>query len=237
MSSPERKLTANLTSAGAGNLLDVNERLHALAPRLKERRPEDIEKALALVTEYGELISDAEREEERIVKEFERLQKLLPEARLRRIDLVVGGKTMEALITEMQNNNIVVTKEAKEILMGDQCVVSTHPQKVTLVKIMVEDLQLESSTTEAILTKAVSLGLGICSPEIAPYYRLKYTDQSQIEVVCLGMKEVAVSGFRGCGLLCLSAETNSRKLSVEGGKKPKPVRWVQEIDFVFSLKV
>ncbi len=62
MGSPEKHLTSNPTPAEAGNLLDVNEKLHALAPRLKNRRPEDVFKALRLVQSYSGIVNETLRD-------------------------------------------------------------------------------------------------------------------------------------------------------------------------------
>ncbi len=61
MSSPEKQLTANLQPEQSGNLLDVNEKLHGLAGRLKDKKPEDVLEALRLVNQYAKAL-DVERD-------------------------------------------------------------------------------------------------------------------------------------------------------------------------------
>ncbi len=65
------KLTANPSPEQAGTLLDVNEELHALALRLKARKPEDVARALRLVEQYGKAVMPVENEMPESLKKLE----------------------------------------------------------------------------------------------------------------------------------------------------------------------
>ncbi len=234
MEKPHSYLTANNSPAKAVGLLDLNEQLHALSPRLKERRPEDVARALSLVTDYGKLVADENREV-KVDNEFKRLQSLLPEAVLLRYNLVVGGKTREQLFREMDEKFIEIMDDAKKILQNESFDNSDSPRNITLVRIKLQDLNIEEGSTENILNKARELGLDICPPEIAPYYRLMFDDQLENETVCLGMEEVSLSGKKQVYTLSLQKVDGRLRLGVMKGLINE--HWRQSVNFVFCLRV
>lgn len=162
-------LTANPSPQESVGLLEVNERLHGLAGRLKERRPEDVAEALKLVQEYGSLVADNRSFEDR---EFERIQKLLPEAKIERVRLQIGGKTASQLLKDLEVKHVKVDHNVKQMMLGSEFVISELPETVDLVEIKVEDLSPNKFTMKDVFDRMRDLGLTWCPEEAGPYLRL-----------------------------------------------------------------
>ncbi len=165
----EKTLTADIQPADAGSLLDVNEKLHTLAPQLKERRPEDIAIALKLVEKYaGIVIEDTKSVDER----FERLQSLLPGVEIERVKLVVG-EVPASKIAENLASIVPIMKNAESLLVHCQKTMENMREKAEIVVIEIQALQLKSfksSNLENIFKKVEKLGLRLCTEEMAVSY-------------------------------------------------------------------
>ncbi len=167
----EKNLTANLPSHKSGNLLDVNERLHELAGRLKERRPEDVAEALKLVEAYGSLVADNKSFSDMA---FEKLQQLLPEAKLEKIDLILGEKSKEVVMKEL-NEFCHVSENVSNDIASISFMDGKH--SVSLVKLRIRDLMSDNLSVLSVLNSARDLGLFVATPEISALLRLKITNQ------------------------------------------------------------
>ncbi len=183
----ERKLTANLAPHKDVSLLDVNEKLRDMAPRLKERKPEDVSRALALVTEYGELMA-GETREIKIQGELERLQKLLPEAKIKRISFVVEKTTKEKLLKDLENQDVRVAGNVGDAIRGNDFPAVIEARTLELVELHVSDFELDARNTRNIFEKAESLGLQLCPVETGPCLRVQMNAQSLQETFYVASK-------------------------------------------------
>ncbi len=187
MEKPHSKLTADPTQTEAVSLLDVNEKLHDLAPQLKERRPEDVASALSLVEQYTKLVIENEFNAD---EAFQELQKQLPDAKLEMVKLEVGGKTVDELIAEMKERNIKIDDHAMALLMNPKFITEEAKKQVCLVKILIKDFNMDKASNDEILNKAKQLGLRLCKPEEAIYYRLYLKNQGRGERIFVQMEKV-----------------------------------------------
>ncbi len=163
-------LTANPSPQESVGLLEVNERLHGLAGRLKERRPEDVAEALKLVEAYGSLVEENKSIAD---KEFDRIEKLFPGAEIGRIKLEIGGKTKEQLFKEMEKD-IFLMENVEDIIKNKLFFVGTEKKAIDLVTIKVQDLTHGIVARGAIFEAAEKAGLKLCPMATGIYLRLRY---------------------------------------------------------------
>ena len=158
-----------------------------------------------------------------------------PEGKVRRDEIVIGGKSKGELEQELARNGINVTSYAQSMMKNRDFTTLKDPQQVDLVHLHVRDLGIKKDypTTTDIYSRAEELGLTLCPPETGPQYRLAYTGQPMDEWFYIGMKPIADSrghpsvfnlGHRGGGLWLRDAWTRPGD------------RWSPEDEFVFSLR-
>ncbi len=227
MEKPQSHLTANPTSADAGSLLDVNEKLHALSLRLKEKRPEDVAKALSLVNQYSEMMI---KNESQVDLQFQKLQDMFPDAKFERISVFIDNKSVGELLNEMSDAGIDVTSTSKGILYKHNSKFG-KPRTVELVKFRLKDLALGVVNTFELYARTYALGLSVCPMEAVPFLRLNYLKQTQGERLYVGMTPIPaleqsediflVYNVSGLGLAFWPALQQSE--------------WEEECQFVFCL--
>jgi hypothetical protein len=102
-----------------------------------------------------------------------------------------------------------ITDWANEILDDVTC--SQEEKEVDLVLLSTDDLGLKDENWTKyrdICTKAIELGLEICSAEVGFALRLQYPDQPRGESVRMPVE--AVTGWRDYGFICVSCGSNGR---------------------------
>ncbi len=174
MENPKTHLTGNLPPQKSGSLLDVNERLHNLAPRLRERKSEDVVEAMRLVTEFGDIVGVEKSEAD---LEFERIQQLLPEAELERFSLDINPMTADEIGEALKEKNIDFPEATTNVIESTMFNRYNKPLRMDLVSVRINDLHVESELLSDLESKIDELKLVRCSPVVPAYFRLKYEKQ------------------------------------------------------------
>lgn len=127
-----------------------------------------------------------------------------PESKIRRDDVMIGGRSAEQLITDLENTEIgnekmhvsdFVKAMMRKKTTDDEYGVfetQTKSEKIVLVRLTVPDLGFPNgATTKQIFDKLEEYGLELCPAEVGPCYRQKYTDQPMGEHLYIGMKQIS----------------------------------------------
>lgn len=128
---------------------------------------------------------------------FEKLSHLehiytsFPEARIRRSQLEIGGKTAQKLERELEQKNFKIYDYARDMLQSRDFTTLKNPEQIDLVRLKVQDLGFTSgTTTDQIYTRAQELGLELCPAEVGPHQRLKDIDQPMGDYYQIAMKQI-----------------------------------------------
>lgn len=115
-----------------------------------------------------------------------------PEHRIIREEIAVGGKTGEELLTELEENNVQLSADAKSFI--EQHVEGTiEIEEKQFFQLTLEDLGLEGElTTEKINARAKEFGLKLMSPESAIYYRLHTLEKGSDSLKYLAMEAQSI---------------------------------------------
>lgn len=103
-----------------------------------------------------------------------------PEGKIEIQYLEVGGKSKAQLISELKQANVDMPGSIVRIFGKTDFHTSPTRRKVRVVKLKIKDLGLlgGGGAIDEIYEKAESLGLELCSPEVAVYQRIKDVNQS-----------------------------------------------------------
>ena len=158
-----------------------------------------------------------------------------PEGKVRRDEIVIGGKSKGELEQELARNGINVTSYAQSMMKNRDFTTLKDPQQVDLVHLHVRDLGIKKDypTTTDIYSRAEELGLTLCPPETGPQYRLAYTGQPMDEWFYIGMKPIAASGGNP---RVFALEHRGDGLWLHGPWTRPGSEWDPEREFVFSLR-
>ncbi len=186
-------LTANPTAAESANLLDVNEKLHALSSRLKEKRPEDVLDALKLVNQYGESVGIHDLAKARI--EFDRIQQLLPKAKMILVD--IGSDTIgeKQLIKDLRDDKVVVEESIEKLVSEGFNKQETVNGRQFIILIREPDLGLAVPSSGNILGKAKELGLEVCSLKDALLLVKQFIGKKRFGLIKLIYEECKFTAF------------------------------------------
>ncbi|MFY9493348.1 MAG: hypothetical protein WAP55_02645 [Minisyncoccia bacterium] len=121
-----------------------------------------------------------------------------PDKKIARVNVEIGGKSAEQLISEMEAAGINISDYTKSMLKNREFVPGKNPEEATLIRLTVADLGLKSSTTtDQIYERAQILGLELCPADTGPNYCLKYRNQPLNqpldEWIYMGMKQITGS--------------------------------------------
>ncbi len=183
------KLTADLNASKNAGLLGVNEALHDLAPRLRKKKPEDIARALALVNDYAELV-ELDPTDIVYLKEFKRIQDLLPGVELERIKLDVGVKTVSDIREEILANLNSYDESVIRIIADVDYEPESIRRRINLVKVKIRDLGVENKIG-IVYDKAKSLGLELCPLEVGPLLFTQDPSLPKFRKLIIAMNQVS----------------------------------------------
>lgn len=114
-----------------------------------------------------------------------------PEGKIRKMETIIGGKTKQELIKELQEKKINISNYAKQMMDNKDFTTSKKSEQIDLIRLTVEDLGfLNGATTQEIYEKAQELGLELCPAETGPNIRLNYLDQPLGEWFRIAMKQI-----------------------------------------------
>lgn len=171
---------------------------------------------------------------DKLPKDFEHVYTSFPEGKIRRRTLEIGGKTVEALETELAQAGINISSYAKDMLHSSDFTTQKAPQKLDTVRLKVQDLGLRgTSTTDQVYARAKELGFELCPAEVGPHMRLEDTTQPLGELYLIAMKQIADS-IGGPSVFRLARDGDGLWL-YDGWARPDR-RWDPEYVFVFSLR-
>jgi hypothetical protein len=129
------------------------------------------------------------------LKNVEEIYTAFPEARIRKSELTIGGKTKVELEKEMRGKKINISERSQDMLKSPDFTTLANPEEISLVRLKVEDLGFTSfATTEQIYARAQELGLELCPAEVAPHQRLKDMDQPLDDWYWIAMKPISGRG-------------------------------------------
>lgn len=123
---------------------------------------------------------------------IEHIYTRFPEERVRKEDLVVGGKTKVQLEQEMKESGSQIGSYAQQIMESEDFKPSLRAEQMQFIRLTVASLFGDgaASTTEQIYKRIKELGLELCPPETGPEYRLQYKNQPMGECLRIGMKQI-----------------------------------------------
>ena len=131
---------------------------------------------------------------QKLPENLEHVYTSFPDKKIRRENIVIGGKTAEQLISEMETAKINISDYAKSMMKNPDFIPGKNQEEATLIRLTVADLGFKTNaTTDQIFERAQKLGLELCPPDTGPNYRLKYKDQPLNEWVRIGMKQITGS--------------------------------------------
>ncbi len=131
---------------------------------------------------------------QKLPENLEHVYTSFPDKKIRRENIVIGGKTAEQLISEMETAKINISDYAKSMMKNPDFIPGKNQEEATLIRLTVADLGFKTNaTTDQIFERAQKLGLELCPPDTGPNYRLKYKDQPLNEWVRIGMKQITDS--------------------------------------------
>ena len=169
-----------------------------------------------------------------------------PESEILRDDVMIGGRSAEQLITDIENTKIgnekmhvsnLAKAMMRKTITDDEYAVfetQTEPKKIDLVRLTVRDLGFpQTATTKQIFDKIEEYGLELCPAEVGPNYRLKYTDQPMGEYLLVGMKQISDS----CGNPdVFELERDGAGLWLDSYWAKPTNKWNPDYVFVFRLR-
>ena len=123
---------------------------------------------------------------------IENIYTAFPEGKIRRENVIIGGKTSKELAGELKKKKINVSSYAEDMLKSKDFTVSQSLESLTLVRLKVKDLGFtREPTTDEIYAKEKKLGLELCPAEVGPHLRLQYEDQPLGEWFYIAMKQIS----------------------------------------------
>jgi hypothetical protein len=137
---------------------------------------------------------------------LEKIYTSFPESEVVKSTLVLNAKSPEMLVRDLLLSNTVVYEGARRMILSPEFSQQKQPlagmkrfliglfgQTVPVVKLRISDLGFQgSATTEEVFSRAKTLGLELCSPEMGPLYRLAHSDVSN-NLLVIGMKPLLVT--------------------------------------------
>jgi hypothetical protein len=95
-------------------------------------------------------------------------------------EISIGGLTKEQLISQLTEKGVQFNKYANVLFEHPNFIPSDKPERVTLVTVKLQDLQLSNPCSfEQIVSKALNLGLKLCPLYLGAFLRLSYLDQPE----------------------------------------------------------
>src|SRR3990167_6214952 len=112
------------------------------------------------------------------------------------IHLTIGGKTATQLLADLKSAGINISTYAQSMVESPDFTTLPEKEKINLVRITVGDMfdDKNNHTMNQIYAQAIKVGYDLCPAEVAPHYRLQYTDQPINEWIYVGMKPLAGPG-------------------------------------------
>ena len=112
------------------------------------------------------------------------------------IPLTIGGKTATQLLADLKSAGINISTYAQSMVESPDFTTLPEKEKINLVRITVGDMfdDKNNHTMNQIYAQAIKVGYDLCPAEVAPHYRLQYTDQPINEWIYVGMKPLAGPG-------------------------------------------
>lgn len=115
-----------------------------------------------------------------------------PEARIRRSQLEIGGKTAQELERELEQKGFKIYDYARDMLRSKDFTTQKNPETIDLVRLKVRDLGFtDYVTTDQLYARAQELGLELCPAEVGPHQRLEDVDQPMEDHYRIAMKQIA----------------------------------------------
>ena len=170
---------------------------------------------------------------QKLPENFEHVYTSFPDKKIRREDIEIGGKDANQLTEELESLGNNISEYSADMMKSRDFVVSKK-EKITLIRLTVEDLGFHSyPTIDQIYARAHELGLELCPPDTGPNYRLKYQDQPMNELIYIGMKQIAGRGGY-LDVFCLSHRGGGLGLRNDWARFSS--EWRPYDEFVFRLR-
>lgn len=94
---------------------------------------------------------------------------------MKKLELSLGGITKESLMQLLEKNNIMLNPLGEKLLQSELFQVSKEKREVQLTEISLRELGFEEGANLLDIIKvARSVGLDVCSIDVAPFLRLDY---------------------------------------------------------------
>lgn len=158
-----------------------------------------------------------------------------PENRIRKEEILVGGKTKNELVAEMKSAGMNINSSAEQMMNKKDFVTLKRPEQMQFVRLSVGDLFGDSNThtTNDIFKRAEKLGLDLCPPDTGPAFRLQYKNQPMGEWFRIGMKPIFDAD--GCPKV-FHLELNGSGLGLNRSSIEPNHRWRSDDVFLFRFR-
>lgn len=166
--------------------------------------------------------------------QLEHIYTSFPEGRVKKSELIIGGKTKEELVQALRENNIKISDYAKDMLNNPDFITQPNPEQINLVRLSVSALGFQNSATVAeIYQRAEELGLNLCPAEVGPYQRLEDKDQPLNRWYWVAMKQI--TDRNGYALVFFLNRYDSGLWLINSWANPD-YRWNPSYEFMFRLR-
>ncbi len=163
---------------------------------------------------------------------IEHIYTSFPEGRIRREEIIIGGKTEEQLEKEMEQQGMRMYDSTRDIMRKME--IQINPESLSLIRLSVRDLGFtQNPTTDQLYQRATELGLDLCPAEVGPHYRLSHKDQPMGDWVHIAMQPIA---SRDGSLSVFDVESSDSGLWLRSGWASPGSRWRLVRGFVFCFR-
>lgn len=128
---------------------------------------------------------------QKLPKNVEHIYISFPDKKIGIVNVEIGGKSAEQLLSEMEAAGINISEYAKSMLKNREFVPGKNVEVATLIGLTVADLGFKSGATiDQTYERAQILGLELCPADTGPELRLKYRNQPLGKSIYMGMKQI-----------------------------------------------
>jgi hypothetical protein len=150
---------------------------------------------------------------------------------IKRDTAIIGGRTSSEILDEMRKRKINTSSNADKLISNKKFNVSKDLKNINLIILKIGDFGLKNPTTLEIYSHAQTLGIKLCTLEIAAHYRISYANQPKGEHLFVAM--APVNDRLGTPSI-LQLGCNKDGIRLRGYPSSLSQKWRPETKFIFQ---